>query len=304
MRTAVSLLVVGCACFMLLFFVQIPQAGSKSAEDTRVIVAHVGTRAVTLGELEARMATIPLFQLKTFGETPEAIAQKVMEEIVVPETRLALYAEKEKLVDSAFYAYALAQSQARATLRALIQQVGSMDAISVDQVKDYYTQHRTQFHTPARVRLWRILVKTEKEALEVLEQAQKNLTVSNFRALARQHSLDHSNFLRGGDLGWVTKEDASNEAGVRVDPVLIQAAWGVHDGQLVPSPIQEGANFAVVWRRETMKAQHQSLDKVADSIRLMLCKRRVEQAKHAKLEELRAKELSEYHEEPLELLDL
>ena len=89
---------------------------------------------------------------------------------------------------------------------------------------------------PERINLWRILCKTRDEAATVLEAARRDPTIAKYNDLAREHSIDKATNLRGGNLGFVGPDGASNEAGVKVDPALVKAAQTVKDGELVPQP--------------------------------------------------------------------
>ncbi len=48
-------------------------ANAETTKDGRVIVARVGNVVITADELEHRLASIPAFQLRTLGRTPEEI---------------------------------------------------------------------------------------------------------------------------------------------------------------------------------------------------------------------------------------
>lgn len=49
------------------------------------IVARAGSLTMTEKQIEARLARMVAFQLKTFGQTPEAIREGYLERVVVPE---------------------------------------------------------------------------------------------------------------------------------------------------------------------------------------------------------------------------
>ncbi len=61
--------------------------------DTSPIVAKVGARTVTAAELERRLAAVPPFQLRTFGNTPDEVKKNFLERVLVREALLSQGAE-------------------------------------------------------------------------------------------------------------------------------------------------------------------------------------------------------------------
>src|SRR4051812_47061140 len=61
------------------------------------VVLTVGARKVTVGELEDRIAAIPLYQLSQFGGSREAVARAYVDQILVRDLVLAAGAEQRHL---------------------------------------------------------------------------------------------------------------------------------------------------------------------------------------------------------------
>ena len=99
-------------------------------------------------------------------------------------------------------------------------------------------------------------------------------------------------------------DGASNEAGLKVEPVIVKAAATVHDGDFVPVPIPEGEYFGIVWRRGTVAASHRTVEQVAAQIRDTLWKQRTEAAEKKLIDELRAKNVKEVNEGLLGIVEL
>jgi peptidyl-prolyl cis-trans isomerase C len=283
-----------------------PRAEMSADEQARraKIVAHVGARTVTVGDLEDRLALVPRFQLATFGDSPDAIRRKFLNDIVVQDLLLAAGAEDKKLGESLPTSHQLQRMLSSATLRAVRIQVGPASAISMDDVKRYYEENKGRYDAPERYGIWRILCKTREEALEVLAAAKKEPTPKNYEALARDHSLDKATYLRGGNLGFIGPDGTSNEAGLKVDPAIPKAAASVKDGEFVPQPVAEGENFAVVWRRGTIGASKRSVDDAAGQIRDTLWKQRVEAAQKKLNDELRARDVRDVNPDLLRGIDI
>jgi peptidyl-prolyl cis-trans isomerase C len=256
-------------------------------------VARVGARVVTVGEVEDRLAPIPRFQLRSFGTTAPEVASKFLDQVIVRDALLALAAEERHLDQDPAVKHEMERTLAAATVRKLHDQIGIANAIPIDEVQRYYDANRSRYDTTERINVWRVLCPTKEEAQTVLDAARKDATVQAFTQLARDHSLDKATYLRGGNMGFVGDDGASNEPGLRVDPAVLAAAKQVKDGEIVPTPVQEGTGFAVVWRRGTTPGQHSTVQQVAVQIRDTLWRQKNEAAEKALLEKLRAEKVKD-----------
>lgn len=278
----------------------------RAAEDARraKVVARVGERTITVGELEDRLAVVPPFQLQTFGATREEATRKFLEDVVIHEQLLVAGARARKLDAALPWQHQVARARSNATLRASRAALPNANALSSEDVQRYYEANRARYDAPERVNLWRILCKTKEEAASVLETAKRDQTIAKWNELAREHSIDKATYLRGGNLGFVADDGKSNEAGLVVERALVAAARQVKDGELVQAPVAEGKGFAVVWRRMTTPANKQSLEDASAQIRATLYRERVETAERALLEELRKQHLREVHPDLLKIVEL
>lgn len=280
-------------------------AGPAHSDERAVAVAvRVGARAVTVGEVEDRLARLSALQRATYGATPAAIRRKFVEEVVVPEVLLELGAEQRKLAGQPEIAYDLDRTRADATLRAVRARIGPASALPDADARRYYDENKDRYDAPERINVWRILCKTREEADTVLAAVKRDSTVAQWNALARDHSLDKTTSLRGGNLGFVGPDGASNEAGVKVDPAVVKAASAVKDGELGPEPVGEGGGWSVVWRRGTVGAVRRPFEDVAAQIRDTLFKQRVEVEMKKLTAELRAQNVKTFVPEALETIDL
>jgi len=276
-------------------------SADPGAEKARraAIVARIGERTITAGELEDRLAALPPFQRATFGADAAAVRRAFLQQVLVPEGLYALGAAEQKLDQTAPTSFEVERAVSNATLRAIRQKLGPESAIAQADVQAYYDANRDRYDTPERYQIWRILCKTEDEAKDVLAQASKSLDIKTFGDLARDHSLDKSSNLRAGNLGFLSADGVSNEPGLKVDPAVVKAAQGVRDGQLVPAPVPEGDAFAVVWRHGTIPATKRSVDDVAAQIRDTLWKARVKVETDKLVASLRASKLRDFNDGPL-----
>lgn len=268
------------------------------------IALRVGERTVSVGELEDRLATIPPFQLVTFGVTRDEIVKAFVDQILVRDLLLAAGAEKRGIAKEVPTRHQVDRALSSATLRKAHAAYPSAAAVPMEDVKKYYEENRSRFDSPERINVWRILVKTRAEADAVLEAAKKDPTPTKYNDLAREKSIDKATNLRGGNLGFLAPDGTSNEAGFKVDPEIVKAAQSVKDGELVPAPIAEGPNFAVVWRRATVAPNKRTLEESTAQIRAAIYRERTESSEKTLIDGLRAKNLKERNESLLGIVEL
>jgi peptidyl-prolyl cis-trans isomerase C len=305
-RRALSLAAVSVALLLLVPLERGTRAEDAAADGVRRarVVASVGTapnaRTVTVAELEDRLAEMPAFQRATLGRTPDAVRRRLLTEVMIRDALLSVGAEDAKLESAPAVYQALERGRSSATIRAIRAAVGPASAIPMGEVQAYYDQNRARYAAPERYQIWRILCQREDEARSVLAAALEAPTPKAFAQLARDHSLDKATFLRSGNLGFLTADGTSSEPGLRVDPVIVRAAQGVHDGDLVKAPVAEGSYFAVVWRRGTIAAAKRGVQEVAPQIRDALWRGRIKTETDRLLASLRAAKVHDLSEDLLD----
>lgn len=273
----------------------------EAARRSKVAV-RVGSRVVTVAEIEDRIAEISPIQAKNFGATRDEIVKAFVDQVIVRDLVLGVGAEERHLDGESLTKHQLKRALGTATLRALRSTTKSPAAIPSEDVAKYYDENRSRFESTERVNLWRILCKSKDEADVVLAAAKRDLTIPKYNDLARDHSIDKATNFRGGNLGFVAADGASNEAGLKIDPTLVNAASGVKDGELVPQPVPEAGGFAVIWRRSTVAATRRSLEDASAQIRTTLFRERTEANEKKLIDDLRVAFVRDYDPAPLRIV--
>jgi peptidyl-prolyl cis-trans isomerase C len=289
---------------LLLAVLGVARADAPTDARRAAVCLHVGARAITVGEVEDRMAQVPPFQLRTFGGNEAEIRRNFVEQVIIPDALWAQGAKARHIDSQVPTRFDLDRVRAQATLRAMRARLGPPSSVSAGDVQAYYDKNKARYDAPERVQIWRISCATRDEAKQVLADAKKDPTVTHWNKLAREHSLDKATYLRGGNLGFVALDGSSNEAGVRIDPAIPKAAFTVRDGELVSDPVPEGSGFAVVWRRGTVGASHRTVDDVKEQIQWSILRQREDDEKKKLLAELRKKNLKQFNPELLTGIDV
>lgn len=71
--------------------------------------------------------------------------------------------------------------------------------VSDEEIAKYYEENKERFAIEEEVKARHILVKTEREAEEILQKIKEG---ADFAELAEEYSIDSGNKNQGGDLGW------------------------------------------------------------------------------------------------------
>jgi parvulin-like peptidyl-prolyl isomerase len=136
----------------------------------------------------------------------------------------------------------------------LIQKVSDKITAGIEipesEIKDYYDKNLDLFKEPEQVKARHILVKTEKEANDILSKLK---TGSSFEELAKQYSTDKTNKDQGGDLGWISKGQMA--------PEFENAAFSLEKGKL-SDPVKTQYGFHIIRIDDKKAAEQKSFDTV------------------------------------------
>jgi peptidyl-prolyl cis-trans isomerase C len=255
-------------------------AGDESRLDA--VVAKVGAVSITVGDVERRARAMPDFQLTALGSSIDDVRRRVLDQLV-EENVFAEAARARKLEQSP----PIREKIYDALRVARIGKLRDETTVSADEIAAFYQSNRARFDMPPRINVFRILSATRADAEAVLAQA-RHADLAQWNQLARERSIDKTSSLRGGNLGFIAADGSSSEVTIKVDPALFAAALRVKDGEFVPEPVAEGAQFAVVWRRGSVPAVHRSLEQESSAIRQIVMRQKLTDGLHALLERLRS----------------
>jgi peptidyl-prolyl cis-trans isomerase C len=265
-------------------------------------VARVGSATVSADALSRRIAKIPDFQRAALGDSPTKLKRQVLDTLLIPDLLYAQEAERRKLAERPSV-----QSRERELLRAAIEhalrdETNAKTPVTAEDIRGYFAQNRARFETPRRLHIWRILNDDQALAKKIIVDSKGVDGILRWSQYARESSLDKATHLRNGDLGFVHPDGNTDTPTLRVDPALFSAADSLSDGELAAEPIKEGLHWAVIWRRGSMKAVNRTLDQERGSIRQVLERQRLEQARDELLVSLRAKYVTGLNEAALDKL--
>ena len=146
--------------------------------------------------------------------------------------------------------------------------------VTDDDVRAYYEAHRTELTAPEKRRVAHIVVPSEEEAREVRAKLDAG---ESFVALVTAHSSDAPSVKKGGDLGWITKKEASGE---------FEKVFSLEEGQ-VTEPLKSKFGWHLVKVEKIVPERPQTLDEATDSIRKTLTEQKQREARAVWVQKLR-----------------
>ena len=146
--------------------------------------------------------------------------------------------------------------------------------VSDKEVKKFYDENRAKFKTPNQLKASHILVKTEKEAKNIIKTLSKAKNLKNeFTKLAKEKSVGPSG-ANGGELGWFTKE--------KMVPEFSNAAEKLLKGTITKTPVKTNYGFHIIYLDDKKASLVLQYDKIKDRLKQDLIQQ--EFAKQAKEE--------------------
>ena len=230
-----------------------PSSGSKSeAKKEGSVLAEVNSGSITTADFTRELKNLPEY-LKSMADTPEG--RKEMLDTMVIRELILQQAAKDGLDKSADLEEKLQDLKKRLVVESFLKKkVETESQISDADLQKFYDANKEKFKTGEQIKASHILVKTEKEAKDILTQIKAG---GNFEELAKKHSAD-SSAQKGGDLGWFGKGS--------MVPVFEKAALGLKEGQ-VSEVVKSDFGFHIIKLTGKRAAGIRPLDEVKDQIK-------------------------------------
>ena len=226
--------------------------GKSEGKKDGQVLAEVNGAAITTTDFNRELKNLPEY-LKAMADTPEG--RKEMLDTMVIRELILQQASKDGLDKGAELEEKLKDLKKRLVVESYLKKkVETESQVSDADLQKFYEQNKDKFKTGEQIRASHILVKTEKEAKDILAQIKGG---GNFEELAKKYSVD-SSAAKGGDLGWFGKGS--------MVPVFEKAAMSLKEGQ-VSEVVKSDFGFHIIKLTGKRPAGIRPLDEVKDQIK-------------------------------------
>jgi peptidyl-prolyl cis-trans isomerase C len=192
-------------------------AKSEGKKEGKVL-AEVNGGSITTGDFDRELKNLPEY-LKAMADTPQG--RKEMLDTMVVRELILQQAAKDGLDKGPEIEEKLQDLKKRLIVESFLKKkVEAESKVSDEDMKKFYEQNKDKFKSGEQIKASHILVKSEKEAKDILAKLKSG---GNFEELAKKSSVDSSS-AKGGDLGWFGKGS--------MVPVFEKAALALKEGQI------------------------------------------------------------------------
>ena len=253
---------------------------TETALPPETILASFDGQTITLGEFNQLWEQVPE-DYKLQLDKSMVLDQMISEKLLIQEAKNMGLEEDEKVIEQ------IRKITEQILVQVLIERE-ILDKVKVndEEVLEYYEQNKDSFTEKEQVHLYNILLETEEEAQDILEQLKAG---EDFSEIAKEKSTGPS-AAQGGDLGYLIKgtivpeiEDVVFALELEVLSEVVKTDFGFHILKITEK------------KPETVKA----LEEVKEDIVQTLLPTKQKEAFDNLLEELKSKSEIEINEEAL-----
>jgi parvulin-like peptidyl-prolyl isomerase len=158
--------------------------------------------------------------------------------------------------------------------------------VSEKDMKEFYKKNKDMLTAPAQLKASHILVKTKKEAEDIINELKKSKNKKvDFTKLAKSKSVGPSKSV-GGELGWFTKE--------KMVPEFSDAALKLKVGEITTSPVQTQFGFHVIYLDDKKDAGIIEYSEIKNKIKQQLSQKKFIDQLRSEAEKLKSKAKIQY----------
>lgn len=169
-------------------------ACARKISDDDKMLAKVSNKTITLKDFKSKMAKIPSYYQNVVENNKKRYLDELIMEMLMYEEAVRRGIDRTKEIKDI-----VNEAKKKVVIAKLVKdEVEDKAVVTEDEIKKYYEAHRDEFKTPELWRASHILVASEKEARDVLDELAKG---ARFEDLAKARSTD-ATAVRGGDVGY------------------------------------------------------------------------------------------------------
>ena len=245
------------------------------------ILASFEGQTITLGEFNQLWEEVPE-DYKLQLDKSMVLDQMISEKLLIQETKNMGLEEDKDVIEQ------IKKMTEQILVQALIErEILNKVKVNDEEVLEYYEQNKDSFTEKEQVYLYNILLETEEEAQDILEQLKAG---GDFSEIAKEKSAGPS-AAQGGDLGYLTKGT--------IIPEIEEVVFALEVEEL-SEVIKTDFGFHILKITEKKAEAVKALEEVKEDIIQTLLPNKQKEAFENLLEELKGKAEIEINEELLQ----
>jgi len=189
----------------------------------------------------------------------EMIKQRLVEKVLFTEL-----AKKEGVENDAEFKAAIDRIKEELLVNIWMKKQLDNTLVSDSEAKEFYEKNKAKFKQPTLFHIRHILVKTEKEASDILKELEGkkgNDYHLKFIELAKTKSVGPTK-VRGGDLGSLSETDIKG----KLDPGFSKALLSLKSKESTKKPVKSQFGYHIIYLEEKKEAQTRTFEQSKDEI--------------------------------------
>ncbi len=288
------------------------EGSSLSAEQRGIVLARIGDKTITLGDLEARLAReapVVRAQYMSVPKRKEFLANWVHFEVLAGEARRLGYDQAPDVVE------ATRQVMVRRYLEEAVAEHVKAEDIGEAELRAYYDGHPELYHKPDQVQVRHMRFDDEAAARKIGDELVRGSDDSTARLMqlwndyVGRHSKDRRTVPYLGSLGLVSLEPTTGTSDVEqarmaaIPRAVIEAAMALEPYKLSP-PVQSDQGWHLLLVTSKSPAIDSPFESVVESIRGRLVKERRDDRRERLVDEVRARTHVEVNDDAVRLIEI
>jgi len=225
---------------------------------TQTPIAHVEGLTIYQEDVDAELRALPdhLQYLRNNTEARQKVLETLIRRSVLSQKAIEFGLENDPLTRRQ-----IKKSRDSILIETLRNWQTSRLAVPNDEmIRDYYEQHMADFTISEQIHARHILLRTEKEAFDIIKEIKSKKT--DFATLAAKFSLDDNNKSRGGDLNWFPRGMMDNN--------FEKVAFALQNNGDVSKPVKTQYGWHIIELLGKRPSSKQALHEVKDEIMQIL----------------------------------
>jgi len=253
-----------------------------NAKTNEKVYATVNGKNITATDVAVALKN----QKVNFDALPKESQKQVLQQIV-QKSLLSTKALKSSIVNEKFYKdtlkSAIQNMKEELALQIWMQKLSKDIKITKKEIESFYNENKFRFIKPMELKASHILVKTEKEAKDIINKLSSSKSLkSDFTKLAKEKSTGPSG-KDGGELGWFALG--------KMVPEFSDAAKLLDKGSITKNPVKTQFGYHIIYLDDKKDKGTVSLKDASSQIKAAIGQDKFRKAldKIVKEEELKAK---------------